>query len=274
MTPKTRNVALRVMKHSAAGLDRIRPPHPGLVVLIYHRVGGKSRSQIDLPTSLFEHQMAVISSERRVLSLDAALAELALPNPPAGPTPVVVTFDDGTADFADAALPILEKYRVPATLYVATAFIEESRPFPGARRPLSWAALADAVSTGIVTVGSHTHTHALLDRIGEPAVEDELDRSIGLLRDRLGVPAEHFAYPKALAGRAAGAAVARRFRSAAVAGTRPNRYGYTHPYALNRSPIQVADEMRWFHCKVAGGMALEDHIRDLVNRVRYAQHTA
>jgi hypothetical protein len=60
-----------------------------------------------------------------------------------------------------------------------------------------------------------------------------------------------------------------RFASAAIAGTRPNRYGRTDPYRLHRSPVQVADGMRWFRRKVAGGMALEDDVRRLVNRLRY-----
>jgi hypothetical protein len=61
-----------------------------------------------------------------------------------------------------------------------------------------------------------------------------------------------------------------RFRSAALAGTRPNRYGATDPYRLSRSPIQLSDGMRWFEAKLDGGMALEDRLRQVINRGRYA----
>ena len=42
------------------------------------------------------------------------------------------------------------------------------------------------VSTGFVTIGSHTHTHALLDRLPPDRVEDEITRSAGLIEDKLG----------------------------------------------------------------------------------------
>jgi peptidoglycan/xylan/chitin deacetylase (PgdA/CDA1 family) len=130
--------------------------------------------------------------------------------------------------------------------------------------------LRDIVGTGLVAVGSHTHSHALLDRLPAGQVEDELDRSVKLIEDNLGVTPRHFAYPKALLGSpAAQAAVRSRFRSAAVAGTRANPYGRTDPYRLRRSPIQVADGMRWFRHKARGGMALEDDVRRLANRRRY-----
>jgi len=102
-------------------------------------------------------------------------------------------------------------------------------------------------------------------------VADELDRSIGLIGDRLGVAADHFAYPKALPGSpAADAEVRQRFRSAAVAGTVPNEFGRTDPYSLSRSPIQVADAMRWFTHKAEGGLGLEDRVRRRLDRRRYA----
>jgi peptidoglycan/xylan/chitin deacetylase (PgdA/CDA1 family) len=203
-----------------------------------------------------------------VVSLDGALDRLA-GDPGEGPDPVVVTFDDGTADFADQGLPILVEHRVPATLYLATDFIERGRSFPDAGTPLSWAAVADAVSTGLVTVGSHTHTHALLDRLPSAQVAGELDRSVALIGDRVGVEARHFAYPKAVPGSAAAdGAVRARFASAALAGTRTNRYGVTDPHRLARSPVQVGDGLRFFACKASGGMRLEDDLRALVNRRR------
>jgi peptidoglycan/xylan/chitin deacetylase (PgdA/CDA1 family) len=267
-----RSFTQRVVKTSAAAADRLRHPTPGIVVLIYHRVGAGSGLEIDLPVDLFDEQMAALAAEGRTTTLDDALERLADPNPVApAPSPVVVTFDDGTADFADVALPILERHQVPAALYVATDFVERGKPFPGGGTPLSWRAIDDTRSTGLVTIGSHTHTHALLDRASAPEAEQELDRSTELIGERLGIAVEHFAYPKAVAGSpAADAAIRRRFRSAALAGTRPNPYGRTDPYRLARSPIQVADGMRWFRRKAAGGMALEDGLRRVLNRRRYA----
>ncbi len=265
-----KTTAARLLKLTAAAGDALRTPRPGAVVLLYHRVNGGSGMAVDLPTALFAAQMEALAGTPGTASLDSLLLATATPDAPPV-QPVAVTFDDGTADFADHAVPVLVRTGVPATLYVATDFVESGRPFPHDGVPLSWAGLRDVVSTGMVTIGSHTHTHALLDRLPTEQVADELDRSVKLIEDRLGLTPEHFAYPKALLGSpAAQDAVRRRFRSAALAGTRSNPYGTTDAYRLGRSPIQVADGMTWFHRKARGGMALEDDIRRLVNRRRYA----
>lgn len=271
--PSAKSLALTGVKAAAAAGDALRPSQRGVVVLIYHRVGRRTPVEVDLTADLFTRQMELLAEMGRACSLDQALAALEQPAP-SGADPVVVTFDDGTADFAEVAVPILERFSVPATLYLATDFIERGRPFPNDGLPVSWPALADTVATGLVTIGSHTHTHALLDRLPAGEIAEELDRSVGLIGERLGLAAEHFAYPKAVPGsQAADSAVRSRFRSAALAGTRPNRYGRTDPFRLARSPVQVADGMRWFGRKLAGGMALEDGLRRLVNRGRYTGAT-
>ena len=264
-----RNSIQQLVKWTAAAADGLRRPE-GLVILIYHRVGGRTPVSVDLPRPLFAEQLAVLTDGWVPVNLDTAADILAHPGPPPGPPPVCLTFDDGTADFVDEALPELVRFGTPATLYVATDHVETGRPFPGDGRPVSWAGLRDALSTGLVTVGSHTHTHLLLDRVGGPVAAAELDRSIALIEDRLGVPCRHFAYPKALAGSPeAEEEVRLRFHTAAVAGTRPNPYGHTDPYRLRRSPVQVSDGLRWFRRKAAGGLGLEDDLRQLRNRRRY-----
>lgn len=257
------------LKVTSAAVDAVHGPPPGLVVLIYHRVGRRSAIEVDLPRAVFDDQMAFLAAEHAVVTLTEGLARLAEPG--ATHTPMVaVTFDDGTADFADEALPVLVDHGVPATLYVATDFVDRDRSFPDDGAPLSWDALADAAATGLVDIGSHTHTHALLDRLRADLVGDELDRSIELIAEHTGDAPRHFAYPKAVMGSlAAAAAVRSRFDSAAVAGTRVNPYSGTDPYRLARSPVQVSDGTRWFQAKVAGGMSFEDTVRRAVNRVRY-----
>lgn len=190
------------------------------------------------------------------------------------PGPVVVTFDDGTADFVDHALPILVEHSVPTLLYAATRFIDEGLEFPGGGPAISWAGLGEACSTGLVEVGAHTHSHVLLDRLPLDEVAGELDRCDGLIEHHLDRPVHHFAYPKAVLGSAgAEAEVRRRYRSAAIAGTRPNPIRGTDRHRLHRSPIQVADDLRWFRRKAQGGMAFEDTLRRLANRRRYAGAT-
>ena len=263
----------RVVKAAASALDRVRSPARGLIILTYHRIGGNSSLELDLDADLFSRQVEELG-ERRVMSLDDGLEAASSDPGPGIHNPVTVTFDDGTADFADVAFPILVDHRIPSTVYVATRFIEEGIDFRGAGHPISWGALRDCVSTGLLTIGSHTHSHVLLDRLPIERVDDELDRSIGLLRDRLGVDPLHFAYPRSLEGSGfARMAVRRRFSSAAVGGTRPNPYGATDRYRLMRSPIQASDGMRWFDRKLEGGMAAEDDLRTLLNRWRYANAT-
>jgi peptidoglycan/xylan/chitin deacetylase (PgdA/CDA1 family) len=263
--------ARTAMKVTAAALDTVHRPAAGLVVLIYHRVGRRSPIEVDLPVSLFAEQLSYLTSCTRVVTLTDGLAALrdGIHEPM-----VAITFDDGTVDFVDVALPVLTDHGVPSTLYVATDFLERGISFPDDGVPLSWSALRDAVAGGLVDVGSHTHRHALLDRLPAAEIDDELDRSVELIGEHLDVRARHFAYPKAVMGSAAAdAAVRARFDSAAVAGTRVNVAGATDPYRLARSPVQLSDGMRWFAHKARGGMRFEDDVRRLVNRTRYASAT-
>ena len=272
-------VVRRGMKAASAAADRWRPRVPGVVILLYHRVGGGSSLEIDLDAARFDEQIAAISESGRGVSLATALAQLAAaPGEHPVDSSVVVTFDDGTTDFAEVAVPILQRHGVPATLYLATGFVDGEIPVPWGGRPLSWSALRDTVSTGLIDIGSHTHSHQLLDRVSRAEAASDLDRSIDLIGEHLGQPALDFAYPKAVpAGRDVAAVVRDRFRSAALAGTRMNPYRRddprreTDPYRLGRSPIQVSDGMDFFAQKLAGGMRLEGAFRRAINRVRYAR---
>ena len=95
------------MYHSVAPDDAARYIEPG------NRVDPRS----------FERQMAFLAAERRVLALSELMAEIAAGRtPPAGT--VCITFDDGYRDHLTVAAPILERYRLPATLFLATGLVE------------------------------------------------------------------------------------------------------------------------------------------------------
>jgi peptidoglycan/xylan/chitin deacetylase (PgdA/CDA1 family) len=246
-------------------------------VLIYHRVGAITDSVVDLPTAQFAEQLEWLCDNARVVSLTAAVDELSrAETAPASQQiepSVVITFDDGTADFADIVVPLLDHYRLPATLYLATGYVDGALAWPDRASSLSASAVTDIAASSWVDVGSHTHAHVLLDRLEPDEVAPELDRSIELITDWTGSRPEHFAYPKAVAPSSrAGDEVRARFRSAALATPGPNRPGQDI-HALRRTAIQRTDGMRFFQAKARGGMALESNLRSRVNRIRYRGST-
>ncbi len=258
----------RVAKRLALTVDAALPRTDGVVILSYHRVGRRTLSPVDMDRGMFRDQMQYLAEGRSVIDMDSAVEVISDPDSPHGSK--VVTFDDGTADFVDEVLPVLVEFELPATLFVATAHVDLDREFPGGAKPISWDGLRECVSTGLVTVGSHTHTHALLDRTDYLSAQLELDTSIGRIREEIGISPLHFAYPKALpANPESEEAVRSRFHSAALAGTRANQPGLTDPWRLQRSPIQNSDEWDGFVRKTEGGMRAEDDVRRVLNTVRY-----
>lgn len=265
----------RFAKRLAFALDDLTPVREGLVVLAYHRVGGRTVSPVDLPTTTFRRQIESVA--HRTISLDAALERTVEESGSTGesPLPIALTFDDGTADFVDIVLPILVEFDVPVTLYLSTANVDSGLHYPGNAVPISWAGLRECLSTGLVTIGAHTHHHVLLDRCSPAEAASELSRCDERIEEELSLRPHHFAYPKAVAPDASIEPLIRdRYRSAAVAGTRPNPIGATDPYRLFRSPIQNADGWDGFVRKVDGGMRLEDDVRRGINLVRYRGKTS
>jgi peptidoglycan/xylan/chitin deacetylase (PgdA/CDA1 family) len=189
-TPET--LARRVAKAAVfpAGLRRGRR-RGDVVILLYHRIGSTGR-EVDVPSATFERHLRLLRSAGDAISLDDVRV---------GRGGVVVTFDDGYRDFTDTVVPLLVRYGVAGTLYLQTGLVTGDCEAVGER--LDWAALSDAVTTGLVTIGAHTHTHADLARGSGVEAEDEMRRSQELIEDRLGRACDHFAYPYGIASEAA-----------------------------------------------------------------------
>lgn len=113
--------------------------------------------------------------------------------------PIVLTFDDGFADFFTDALPILQQYGFPATLYVTTGFIGSTsrwmqREGEATRLMLTWEQLTEICMCG-VELGGHGHSHRRLDTLPFAIAQDEIIHCKGLLEGHLGQEVLSFAYP-------------------------------------------------------------------------------
>lgn len=230
---------------------RLQPLVPragaGFHVLAYHLVGAGTGSPVDLPLATFRRQMEELAASGRVIALDEAGESDDADD--AGDTnqgpSVVITFDDAYRSFRTHAFPVLSDLALPVTLYVPTGFVSREAPGPlaGARDlpALDWSELAELAASGLVTVGSHTHTHPDLDTLARAdagAARAELAHSKELLEERLDRPVEHFAYPRARASAAAEREVRALYRSAVVAGGRVNQPLRFDPYRISRVPVR------------------------------------
>lgn len=110
------------IRAAAAAVSGI-PGARRLAVLTYHRVPDVPDAMLpDEPdASVFDRQMAVLKRCFRVIPLVLAVEQLRRGALPA--RAVCVTFDDGYADNVDVALPILQKWDIPATFFIATGFL-------------------------------------------------------------------------------------------------------------------------------------------------------
>jgi peptidoglycan/xylan/chitin deacetylase (PgdA/CDA1 family) len=102
---------------------------PGARILMYHRV-----AEVDLdpwglcvtPEHFAEH-LEVLSKSARVVSLQQLTEELDEGKPV--DRSIAITFDDGYADNLLNAKPLLEKYDIPATVFVANGYVEQQQEY-------------------------------------------------------------------------------------------------------------------------------------------------
>ena len=96
-------------------------------ILGYHKVSPDAHPFFEpLHPDIFEQQMQFLKSCYTVMSLTELVARAARRDVPE--RAVAITFDDGYRDNYDYAFPILKKYELPATIFLATGAIGTGEP--------------------------------------------------------------------------------------------------------------------------------------------------
>src|SRR5260370_908307 len=133
-------------------------------VLMYHQIAGgeETSSRLAVPPEAFAAQLAYLNAAGFTTVTASALAAAVSGDAGRMPVrPVVLTFDDGFADFHQVALPLLREYGFTATGFVTTGWIQDAGPRSAGRRPgrlLSWSQLLEAAGAG-AAIGAHSPPH-------------------------------------------------------------------------------------------------------------------
>lgn len=171
-------------------------PPPGTIpVLMYHFVGDpksipSSEGNFVSPQAL-EMQMEFLKKFRyRVISLDTYYNTLRGARESEG-REVVITFDDGDFTFAEKAVPILEKYKFPVTMFLVSGLIEK-----GENGSMNLETIKKLQKDhGWINFQSHTQTHAHLLEISDEQLKNEMEKSRLQLMELLGTPVRDLSYP-------------------------------------------------------------------------------
>jgi peptidoglycan/xylan/chitin deacetylase (PgdA/CDA1 family) len=176
-------------------------------ILLYHSVSSQPHPLIAEYTvteaAFARHLDLIIERRLEALTISGLVAAYAEGDESRLARAVAITFDDGFADVATAALPALAERNLPATLYVTTGLMRGGASAPVdaglAAAMLDTAGLRELRAGGF-ELGGHSHSHPHLDTLRTPRLREEVTRPRTELEDLLGEPVTSFAYPHGYAG--------------------------------------------------------------------------
>lgn len=161
-----------------------------LPILMYHSIDYTSdeSSRMFVSPDIFTKQMKYLHDKRyNVVSLQEAVSYIKERKRPPKHT-VAITLDDGYKNNYKYVYPVLKKYNIPATIFVATDLIGND-PF------LDWEEIKDMSSSGIVNIESHTKSHKWLTSLGAKDLKEEMAGSKKIIEEALRKKVSYVCYP-------------------------------------------------------------------------------
>jgi len=172
-------------------------------VLLYHRVASLSHdpTMLSINPDTFEEHIKYINRRYSPIPLTELIKRI--DSKILKGDEICVTFDDGYRDNLTNALPILEKYSTPATIFITTyrlgqksAFdLEKSYRTGEGATFLSETEIEKLSKHPLIEIGAHTHTHPRLSELPSGDQREEIETSKLILEKITKEKITHFAYP-------------------------------------------------------------------------------
>jgi len=183
-------------------------------ILAYHRFGPTLADSMTVRNEVFIAQLKYLRDNGyTVVPLRQALYALQGKGNKLPAKSVVITVDDGHRTVYSDLLPLIEREKIPVTLFIYPSAISN------ASYAMTWQQLEQLRDTGLFDIQSHTYWHPnfkiekrrLAPEAYQAFVRNQLEKSRKTLKKRLGVDVDMLAWPFGIfdeelmnAGRAAG----------------------------------------------------------------------
>lgn len=157
-------------------------------ILMYHSVDNKAGvSKLSVYPEGFRRQMLFLKKHRynvvKLEDLPDLMKKGRLPH-----KTIAITFDDGYENNYTYAYPVLKEYGIPATIFIVPALV-------GIEGYLAWDQIVEMSESGVVSIGSHTMSHAWLPDLPEPRLDAEIFDSKRAIESHLRKKVYSFSYP-------------------------------------------------------------------------------
>jgi peptidoglycan/xylan/chitin deacetylase (PgdA/CDA1 family) len=180
-TGKTQEVDKKIIRNDSAKI---------VICFVYHRVGDSRYPTTNVSIKDFDsHLNWLTKNNYTLLTFSDAISYLQSDEPTQ--KIAVITIDDGYKSFFKNGIPLLKKYKIPATLFINTETV-------GAGDYMDWSMLKIAMKDGI-EIGNHTHSHAYF--LNESTAtryktfKDEIELSQSIIQKNLNFTPVTFTYP-------------------------------------------------------------------------------
>lgn len=241
----------------------------GLRMLFYHRVS-RDHDELAVTPERFERQMDELAE--RGWSVVDAVSAMRLMEQGDDDGTIGLCFDDGYADIAEHALPVLERHGFSATVFLPTGVIDGTATFSwyDEQPPmLDWRTIRRLDQGPTLRFGAHTITHPSLLELSDDQAWEEIAGSKWMLEAHLGRTVDAFCYPAGLFGERERDMVDEAGYTLATSCEPGVNSGETDRLALRRLQIGPRDRAIDFRAKVGGGHDAPSALRSAFRRRRY-----
>lgn len=248
---------------------------PGARILMYHRVSIQSQyDQLNVEPENFDTQIKWLSENRDVKPLPEVLTEIREGR--AHKNTIAVTFDDGYLDNLENALPILEKYNVPATIYVTSDFASQKLSHyryrsEKKRLHLNWQEVLKLSEHPLIHIGSHTVTHPMLSELDDEHVIAEITNSKSDIERNISANVTDFCYPSGNYTERERVLVESHGYTSAVTVKPGANNGTSDLFALKRTEVTNRDSVVELKQKLDGAFDIFHWLLDVKREMKFSK---